>query len=50
MTRAKFEELSAHLLEKALFPIDEVLRLSGKSIDEVDVIEIIGGGVRVPRI
>lgn len=31
-------------------PVYEVLKKAGVSIDEVDQVELIGGGIRVPKI
>lgn len=50
ITRAKFEELSADLLAKIVVPIEIVLARANKTIDDIDEIELIGGGIRVPKI
>lgn len=31
-------------------PVEEVLRKAGLSIDDVDQVELLGGGIRVPKI
>lgn len=50
ITRAKFEELSAHLLEKVTLPITTVLERANKTVDDIEIIELIGGGIRIPKI
>jgi molecular chaperone DnaK (HSP70) len=31
-------------------PVEQVLEKSGLSIDDIDQIELLGGGIRVPKI
>jgi len=31
-------------------PVDEVLSKAGLTIDQVDMVELLGGGIRVPKI
>ena len=31
-------------------PVEDVLIKAGVSIDEVDMVELIGGGIRIPKI
>jgi hypoxia up-regulated 1 len=31
-------------------PVDEVLQKSGLTINDIDQIELLGGGIRVPKI
>ena len=50
INRAKLEELCGDLLERAIAPIEEALKRANVTIDEVAGIELIGGGMRVPKI
>ena len=31
-------------------PVDEVLAKAGLTIDQIDLVELLGGGIRVPRV
>ena len=48
--RATFEEKSKKLIDKVNIPIERVLAKAKKNIEDIDAIEIIGGGVRIPMI
>lgn len=48
MTREKLEELIAPLLERVEGPIDRALKQAGLAKDQIDFVEVIGGGSRVP--
>uniref|UniRef100_S4REL5 Hypoxia up-regulated protein 1 n=1 Tax=Petromyzon marinus TaxID=7757 RepID=S4REL5_PETMA len=48
--REEFEDASAHLFDRAITPVYEVLKRANLSIDEVDQIELLGGGIRIPKI
>ena len=50
LTRAKFEELCKDIFEKCKMPIDEVLKDSNCSPQDVDEIVLIGGSTRIPKI
>jgi molecular chaperone DnaK (HSP70) len=50
ISRTKFEELSASLLNQVVKPIDVILSRANKTIEDIDAIELIGGGIRVPKI
>lgn len=50
VTRAKLEDLCADLLERATKPIADALQRANVTLDKVDEIELIGGGMRVPKI
>lgn len=49
-TRAKLEDLCADLLERATKPIMVALQRANVTLDQVDEIELIGGGMRVPKL
>ncbi|GMF20722.1 unnamed protein product [Phytophthora fragariaefolia] len=50
MTRSKLEELSADLFGRTLKPVEVALEKAGLTAADIDEIEIIGGGVRMPKI
>ncbi|KAJ8538892.1 hypothetical protein ON010_g12979 [Phytophthora cinnamomi] len=50
MTRSKLEDLSADLFERTLKPVEVALEKAGLTVADIDEIEIIGGGVRMPKI
>ncbi|KAI9910027.1 hypothetical protein PsorP6_011204 [Peronosclerospora sorghi] len=50
MTRTKLEELSSDLFERTLKPVEVVLEKAGLTVTDIDEIELIGGGVRMPKI
>lgn len=50
VTRQKLEELSADLIERATKPVYEALAYANLTLSDVDGIEMIGGGMRIPRI
>lgn len=50
LTRAKFEELSAELVERTLGPARQALSDSGLSASEIDRIVLVGGSTRIPAV
>jgi len=50
MTRAKFEELSAGLVERTMGPTRQALRDSGLSPSEIDKVILVGGSTRIPAV
>ncbi|POM59965.1 Hsp70-like protein [Phytophthora palmivora] len=50
MTRSKLEELSSDLFDRTLKPVEVALEKAGLTIADIDEIELIGGGVRMPKI
>ncbi|GBG34654.1 Heat shock 70 kDa protein [Hondaea fermentalgiana] len=50
VTRKQLEDAGADLFARVTAPIERVLQESGTSVDDLHAIEIIGGGVRVPRV
>jgi len=46
----QFEELCEDLAERATAPITNALASANVTLDQVDVIELIGGGMRVPKV
>lgn len=50
LTRAKFEELTADLVEATLEPTRKALADSGLSVNEIDKILLVGGSSRIPAV
>ncbi|WP_214629969.1 molecular chaperone DnaK [Paenibacillus agaridevorans] len=50
LTRAKFEELSAALVERTLGPTRQALSDSGLSANQIDKIVLVGGSTRIPAV
>ena len=50
LTRAHFEEMSTDLIHRAIIPIRTALEKVNMTLDDIDEIEMIGGGMRIPRI
>lgn len=50
MTRDQLEELVQPLLDRVNVPIEQALKQSGLSKDDLDFVEVIGGGSRVPSL
>lgn len=50
LTRAKFEELSAHLVERTMGPTRQALQDAGFSPNEIDRVILVGGSTRIPAV
>ncbi|HET7628406.1 MAG TPA: molecular chaperone DnaK [Bacillales bacterium] len=50
LTRAKFEELTADLVEKTMAPTRQALKDSGLSTGDVDKVILVGGSTRIPAV
>ncbi|MCL2611403.1 MAG: molecular chaperone DnaK, partial [Defluviitaleaceae bacterium] len=50
LTRAKFEELTADLVEKTMGPVRTALKDSDLSPNELDKIILVGGSTRIPAV
>ncbi|MBO9607783.1 MAG: molecular chaperone DnaK [Paenibacillaceae bacterium] len=50
LTRAKFEELSAPLVERTLGPTRQALSDSGLSTSQIDKVVLVGGSTRIPAV
>ena len=48
--REDFERKSQHLFDKVSAPVERALMASGLHLEDIDQVEIIGGGLRVPRV
>ncbi|KAG7344112.1 molecular chaperone DnaK [Nitzschia inconspicua] len=50
MTRTRLEELCDDLMERAVAPVHSALVAANLTLDDVTAIELIGGGMRVPKV
>ncbi len=50
LTRAKFEELSADLLERCKTPVAQAIKDAGVSKNEIDEVVLVGGSSRIPAV
>ena len=50
LTRAKFEELIADLVEKTMGPTRQALQDAGLTPDKIDKVLLVGGSIRVPAV
>ncbi len=50
LTRAKFEEMTSDLVQATIDPVHKALQDSGKSINEIDKILLVGGSTRIPAV
>lgn len=50
MTRTDFEALAEPLLSRTTVPLEQALAQAGLTKDDIDIIEVVGGGTRVPAI
>ena len=50
LTRAKFDELTAHLVERTMGPTRQALQDAGLSTSEIDRVILVGGSTRIPAV
>ncbi|KAJ2904370.1 uncharacterized protein MKZ38_008155 [Zalerion maritima] len=50
ITRQEFEAMVEPLLSRAHLPLEQALKDAGLTKDDIDVVEVIGGGTRVPSL
>ncbi len=50
LTRAKFEELVAPLVEKTIAPVTQALKDSNLSVSDIQRIVLVGGSIRIPAV
>ncbi|MGG3469367.1 molecular chaperone DnaK [Neobacillus pocheonensis] len=50
MSRAKFEELSAHLVERTMGPTRQALSDAGLTPSQIDKVILVGGSTRIPAV
>jgi hypoxia up-regulated 1 len=50
VTRTEFEDAASDLFARATLPIDEALKMAGMTVSDIHAVEILGGGVRMPKV
>ncbi|HFD6482168.1 molecular chaperone DnaK [Enterococcus hirae] len=50
LTRAKFDELTADLVERTKIPVRQALKDAGLSKSEIDEVILVGGSTRIPAV
>ena len=50
LTRAKFDELTADLVERTVIPVQNALKDAGLTIDEISKVLLVGGSTRIPAV
>ncbi|MDL2206784.1 molecular chaperone DnaK [Eubacteriales bacterium OttesenSCG-928-N13] len=50
ISRAKFNELTADLVEKTITPLNQALRDAGLSAQQIDKVILVGGSTRIPAV
>lgn len=50
LTRAKYESLCSDIFQRTMVPVEQVLKDSGYSKDEIHEIVLVGGSTRIPKI
>ncbi|GMI02012.1 hypothetical protein TrST_g6123 [Triparma strigata] len=50
LTREDFEAMASDLFDRSSVPISKALTAAGMKIEDIDAIELVGGGMRVPKV
>ena len=50
LTRAKFDELTAHLVERTAGPVNSALNYAGMTASELSKVLLVGGSTRIPAV
>ncbi|MCL2304195.1 MAG: molecular chaperone DnaK [Planctomycetaceae bacterium] len=50
LTRAKFEQLTDHLVERCRVPLNQALKDAGLSPSQIDEVVLVGGSTRIPKV
>ncbi len=50
LTRAKFNELTADLVDKCRGPFDQAIKDAGLTLDKIDHVIMVGGSTRIPAV
>ncbi|TCT27032.1 molecular chaperone DnaK [Melghiribacillus thermohalophilus] len=50
LTRAKFEELSEHLVERTMGPVRQALKDADMTANDIDKVILVGGSTRIPAV
>ncbi len=50
LTRAKFEQLSEHLVKRLRGPVEQALKDAGLKVSDIDEVVLVGGATRMPMV
>ncbi|MCU0463889.1 MAG: molecular chaperone DnaK, partial [Anaerolineae bacterium] len=50
LSRAKLEQLTAHLVERSMKPVEQALKDAGLSKDKIEAVILVGGMTRMPAV
>lgn len=50
LNRAKFEQMTSHLVDRAKGPFNEAIKDAGLSVDKINEVVLVGGATRMPMI
>ena len=50
LTKAKFDELTADLVDRTMTPVKKALSDAGLSVNEIDKVLLVGGSTRIPAV
>lgn len=50
IARTEFEEWCQPMFDKLIQPVEEALKISGLSMGDIDEVEVVGGGWRIPKV
>ena len=50
LSRAKFEDMTSHLLERTRRPFEDVIKEAGVSVSDIDHVVLVGGSTRMPAV
>jgi molecular chaperone DnaK len=50
LNRAKFEQMTSHLVERAKGPFNAAIKDAGLNVDKIDEVVLVGGATRMPMI
>jgi hypoxia up-regulated 1 len=50
LPRTTFEEKSEHLLSRVEKPVLDALKQADMTMDDIDQVELVGGGLRIPKV
>ncbi|WP_342511255.1 molecular chaperone DnaK [Sporosarcina sp. FSL K6-1522] len=50
LSRAKFDELTAHLVERSMVPTRQAMKDAGLSSSQIDRVILVGGSTRIPAV
>jgi molecular chaperone DnaK (HSP70) len=50
VTRQEFEDNASHLFDAVAGPVENAIRKSKINIGDIHQVEILGGGIRVPKV